>query len=392
MKIKRYFGKDTQEAMMKVKMDLGNDAVILNTRKVKKKGIFNIFKKPMVEVLAAVDEYPNSGSHGKDMVGTKNLSAPETQVIRANGYTNEKIRNLENKIDSLEQMIKGIYESITTGNNTAEELPKKMEKDESHIFEVFYRNLVKNDVDPDFATRIINNLKSAYESGESVSDQVVKLYNLLAKLLDKPEVIQLKPDGKPTVVMFIGPTGVGKTTTLAKIAANYSLNFKKKVGLITTDTYRIAAVEQLKTYAEILGLPLSIVYSPNEIVDAIAQYSDKDIVLIDTAGRSHNNKAQMEEISAWIEASRADEVYLLVSMTTSNRNLRELVKNYSFLKNYKILLTKFDESPVVGMIINIRLLTGMKLSYITTGQNVPDDIEVADIDKILRTLLGSLTQ
>jgi len=289
-------------------------------------------------------------------------------------------------------MIKGIYESITTGNNTAEELPKKMEKDESHIFEVFYRNLVKNDVDPDFATRIINNLKSAYESGESVSDQVVKLYNLLAKLLDKPEVIQLKPDGKPTVVMFIGPTGVGKTTTLAKIAANYSLNFKKKVGLITTDTYRIAAVEQLKTYAEILGLPLSIVYSPNEIVDTIAQYSDKDIVLIDTAGRSHNNKAQMEEISAWIEASRADEVYLLVSMTTSNRNLRELVKNYSFLKNYKILLTKFDESPVVGMIINIRLLTGMKLSYITTGQNVPDDIEVADIDKILRTLLGSLTQ
>ena len=192
--------------------------------------------------------------------------------------------------------------------------------------------------------------------------------------------------------MFIGPTGVGKTTTLAKIAANYLLNSKKKVGLITTDTYRIAAVEQLKTYAEILGLPLSIVYSPNEIVDAIAQYSDKDIVLIDTAGRSHNNKAQMEEISAWIEASRADEVYLLVSMTTSNRNLRELVKNYSFLKNYKILLTKFDESPVVGMIINIRLLTGMKLSYITTGQNVPDDIEVADIDKILRTLLGSLTQ
>jgi len=208
--------------------------------------------------------------------------------------------------------------------------------------------------------------------------------------MGKPEMIGPPKEGKPSVIIFVGPTGVGKTTTLAKIAANYLLNHKKSVGLITADTYRIAAVEQLKTYAEILGIPVSVVYSASDMSDAVNQYSDKDIILIDTAGRSHRNKAQFEEMKAMVIASGADEVYLVLSSTTSIRSCREIISNYDFLKDYKLIFTKTDEAPVLGIILNIRFITGKKLSYITTGQNVPDDIEIVNVDKITKSLIGSI--
>ena len=191
--------------------------------------------------------------------------------------------------------------------------------------------------------------------------------------------------------MFVGPTGVGKTTTLAKIAANYLLDQKKTIGLITADTYRIAAVEQLKTYAEILGIPITVVYTPAEIKEAISMYAGKDMILIDTAGRSHKNKAQFEELKALITAAEADEIYLVLSATTSSSNCREIIKSYSFLTNYKLIFTKTDEAPMPGIILNARYLTGKSLSYITTGQSVPDDIEVANIDKITKNLIGSIS-
>jgi len=209
-------------------------------------------------------------------------------------------------------------------------------------------------------------------------------------LLGKPETIKVNQDGKPLTAIFVGPTGVGKTTTLAKIAANYLLNHKKSVGMITADTYRIAAVEQLKTYGEILGIPVSVVYSPNDIRDAVSQHSDKDVILIDTAGRSHRNKTQFEELKALIAASGADEVYLVLSVTTSIRNCREILTSYDFLKDYKLIFTKTDEAPVQGVILNVKYITGKTLSYITTGQNVPDDIEVANIEKITKNLIGSI--
>jgi flagellar biosynthesis protein FlhF len=219
-----------------------------------------------------------------------------------------------------------------------------------------------------------------------------QLSGIIAGLLGKPDTIQDKSNGKPVTVIFVGPTGVGKTTTLAKIAANYLLNRKKTVGLITADTYRIAAVEQLKTYAEILGIPVSVAYTPAEMKEAVSLHSDKDLILIDTAGRSHKNKAQFEELKALIAASAADEVYLVLSATTSQRNCREILNSYSFLSDYKLLFTKADETPVLGIILNVRYMTGKSLSYITTGQSVPDDIETANIDKITKNLMGSCTR
>jgi flagellar biosynthesis protein FlhF len=201
----------------------------------------------------------------------------------------------------------------------------------------------------------------------------------------------LREDGNPTVAVFVGPTGVGKTTTIAKIAANFALNHKKNVGFITADTYRIAAVEQLKTYAEILGMPVSVIYSPSEIRSAIIEFSDKDLILIDTAGRSHRNKSQFEELKTLVAASGANEAFLVLSATTSIGSCKEILKNYDFLKDYKLIFTKLDEVREAGIILNVKSHSKKSLSYLTTGQSVPDDIEVANIDKITKILLGSIT-
>ncbi len=397
MKIRRYLAKNTQEAILKVKMDLGNEALILNTRKVRKKGLLGLFSKPMVEVLAAIDEYnvaKNEGDAAKapDKPTEKTIHTPNTADKIIFDEKEEKIANLENKITNMEDLLQKLYVQMKGGEKTVQQ-PAKEERlpTGSKVAEMFYGNLVKNEVEPYIARKITDAAASKLVEGMGVNDMAAQLQALVSALLGKPETIKPGAPGKPTVAIFVGPTGVGKTTTLAKIAANYLLNQKKSIGLITADTYRIAAVEQLKTYAEILGIPVSVAYTATEIREAVSQHSDKDIVLIDTAGRSHRNKAQFEELKALIAASGADEVYLVLSATTSSRNCREILNSYDFLTNYKLIFTKIDEAPVQGIILNVRYLTGKSLSYITTGQSVPDDIETANIDKITKNLMGSIS-
>jgi len=389
MKIRRYMGKNTQEAILKVKMDLGNDALILNTRKVKQKGLFGIFAKPLVEVLAAIDEY---NSNKKEDLNNK-IKFDEKE---------EKIATLENKINNMEEMLHKIYGRLELNDKTKEgnngnvkEVNNDNVKDNKQhnlpkISQIFYNNLVKSEVEVDIAKKLIDGVIAKAGDVGSVNDTASVLFNIISGFLGKPETIQQRKDGRPTVVIFVGPTGVGKTTTLAKIAANYLLNQKKTIGLITADTYRIAAVEQLKTYAEILGIPVSVVYTPNDVRDAVSQHSDKDLILIDTAGRSSSNKAQFEELKSLIKAAGADEIYLVLSATTSTRNCSEIMATYGFLKDYKLIFTKIDETPVYGVILNVKYLTGKNLSYITTGQSVPDDIETANIEKITKNLIGSI--
>ena len=392
MKIRRYIANNNQEAILKVKMDLGNDALILNTRKVRQKGIFGLFSKPKVEVLAAIDdngvrkEAENSRTEEKPLNSTKEVKNKINLDEKE-----EKIANLENKVTNMEDMLQKIYSQIRVKEEItdSEQVDEKQEQAPKAV-QIFYNNLIRNEVENDVARRIIDSVAAKVGDNASINDTASVLYSIVAGIMGKPEMIGPPKEGKPSVIIFVGPTGVGKTTTLAKIAANYLLNHKKSVGLITADTYRIAAVEQLKTYAEILGIPVSVVYSASDMSDAVNQYSDKDIILIDTAGRSHRNKAQFEEMKAMVIASGADEVYLVLSSTTSIRSCREIISNYDFLKDYKLIFTKTDEAPVLGIILNIRFITGKKLSYITTGQNVPDDIEIVNVDKITKSLIGSI--
>ncbi len=383
MKIRRYLAKNNQEAILKVKMDLGNDALILNTRKVRQKGLFKIFAKPMVEVLAAIDEYSLK----------KAQEVQPNPIEKSNEINSEKdgkIASLENKVNSMEDMLIKISNKLDSRDKPAEVHPKEGTHNAPRIAQIFYHNLVRNEVEVDIAKKVVESAIAKTGENCGVNETANVLYSILTGLLGKAETIELKKTGGPTIIIFVGPTGVGKTTTLAKIAANFLLNHKKNVGLITADTYRIAAVEQLKTYAEILGIPVSVAYSPIDIRDAVAEHSDKDLILIDTAGRSHNNKTQFEELKAMVSASGADEVYLVMSATTSIRNCREILGAYDFIKDYKLIFTKTDEAPVMGIVLNVRYLTGKKLSYITNGQNVPDDIEVANIEKISKNLIGSI--
>lgn len=394
MKIRRYMGKDTQEAILKVKMDLGNEAVILNTRKVRQKGFLNVFNKPLVEVLAAVDEFYGAKSKKEPQKSEASTTVREKNVENQSNLNQkeEKIALLENKVSNMESVLQKIYEQVSNGTTkTPVKEINPQEKMKSRITDLLYDNLIKNEVDSDIARQLIDIIKSQVKDGSNINDISAILYKLISGILGKPETLKLREDGKPTVVVFVGPTGVGKTTTLAKIAANYSINHKKKVGLITADTYRIAAVEQLKTYAEILGMPIEVIYSISEINDAKEKYKDKDIILIDTAGRSNRNKTQFDELKMQVEACLADEVFLVLSTTTGMRNCREILASYDFLKEYKLIFTKLDETPSLGIILNARRLTNKNLSYVTIGQSVPNDIEVANIDKITKKLLGSIS-
>jgi len=388
MKIRRYVANNAQEAMLKVKADLGNEAVILNTRKVKKKGILGIFSKPMVEVLAAVDEYSSSKESSKAGKGFESHSVEKAEETRFQ----DKIYALENKMEKMELLLQKVYKKIEPIDNIYEitETNSSLPGNLTGILQIFYNKLIKNDVDTELADQIINDIIVEVGKSPGVNDAVSALYNVISRIAGSPQALKLKNRGRPTVAIFVGPTGVGKTTTLAKIAAQYLLNDKKSIAFITADTYRIAAVEQLKTYAEILGIPVSVIYSPNEMENAINEYSDKDLVLIDTAGRSHRNKQQMKELETMIEVSKADEIYLVISAATSRKNCIDILNNYSFLNDYKLIFTKFDEAPSAGIILNARKMSGKSLSYITTGQNVPDDIELMNVEKIAKFILGSI--
>ncbi len=192
-------------------------------------------------------------------------------------------------------------------------------------------------------------------------------------------------------MFFIGPTGVGKTTTIAKIASRLSTNEKKKVALLTADTYRIAAAEQLRTYAGILDTPFRVIYSAEELTIAVKAFQSFDYILVDTAGHSHNNEMQkksMNQLIRSVDESMEKEVYLVVSATTKYRDLVAITDAYLTLTDYKLIFTKLDETKTLGNLFNLRLYTGADLSYITCGQNVPDEIEQFSPQSTLKQLLS----
>ena len=192
-------------------------------------------------------------------------------------------------------------------------------------------------------------------------------------------------------IFFIGPTGVGKTTTIAKLASKFRLDEKKKVALLTADTYRIAAAEQLRTYANILEVPFRVVYSEEELGKAVEDFKEYDYILIDTAGHSHQNNEQKENMCKLIgtlDEKIEKEIYLVLSATTKYRDLRSIADSYKGIADYKLIFTKLDETTTLGSLLNMRLYTGASLSYVTCGQNVPDDMEEFNPQKTVKRLLG----
>lgn len=392
MLVKRYRAKDMQEAMDTVIKELGSDAVILNSRKVRKKGLRYIFQKPMQEVMVAYDPTKtpiakkiNSALNQESSQGTGGYSMklkgePEDKIIKAAEINKEQLTNLDNRIDSLDRMLNGFINKFTY-------IKRDITYDYSKDVEELLINLINNMVREELAHTLAKEAEQIIKRQHEAAQEVME--NLILEQLGAPDPIQIKKYSQK-IVLAVGPTGVGKTTTIVKLAANFSVKQKKKVGIINTDTYRIAAHEQLKTYSDILDVPLGIVYQPDEISKNLEEMADRDIIFIDTAGKSPGDLQHREDIEKLIKNACPDEILLCLSASTSFPSLKEIVDTYRYIKEFKLLITKLDETRFRGMILNLCNYTKRSIAYVTTGQNVPDDIELIDTISITRQLLRPL--
>lgn len=388
MKIKRYFGNTNKEAMDKLKKELGENAVILHTRKIKRPGMLSFLRKPLVEIVAAIDEENREPQKTKlqesqkmQRIQTEKANRPKTQLntdILFEGVNKNKDRVADDEVVKLRQTVESLVSSIENTRDDAVVYPEEVK--------VLQKRLTSNGLDYENTTKILNELMREYDKIEGRINYENLLMKLLKKYLGPVKPITL--NNKQKIVIFVGPTGVGKTTTLAKIAAQYALVNKEKIGLITADTYRIAAVEQLKTYSEILGIPLKIIYDGSEIVEAVQDYYDKELILVDTAGRSHKNNDKVKELKEMLGQVKDPEIFLVLSSTTNKNTIDGIIETYKFINDYKLIFTKLDESDNYGIVMSICYEKENPLSYITTGQSVPEDIKLANIEEIAKSLLG----
>lgn len=372
-----------QDAMAMIKNELGRDAVILHTRKLKKGGFFGFFSRELIEVVAAVEE-PKHPEVKKNANPNKTASnfvplIPAKSVEKAIVATTEPVVSgaMEQEIKELRKMVEQVLG----------QLPQSKTADANEEESLFYQILCQNDIDKSIVQQLLQGMPTSNSLLTAQADEAKKLILQRMRLvLEKVEPIQLDHE-TCKIVALIGSTGVGKTTTIAKIAANFSLKDGYKVAMITSDTYRIAAVEQLKTYADIIGVSLDIVYTHEELKEALARHSDKNLILIDTAGRSPSNGDQLEELQKLLSVNPKIEKHLVISATTKYKDAVEVVEKFSVCQPEKFLFTKVDETSNWGTLFNLLYRYPIKLSYITNGQNVPDDIEIANADQFAQRLL-----
>jgi len=253
----------------------------------------------------------------------------------------------------------------------------------------FYLQLVQNQVAEELAADVLRTLRLGMRPEQMKQTQYVqeKLAEQIEKMLPVSGPIVRKKTVGPHIVALIGPTGVGKTTTIAKLAAHLKITERHSVGLITLDTYRIAAVDQLRKYAEIIGSPLRVVTTPEDLKEAIHSMRDCEFILIDTAGRSPSDTLKLKELGSFLNAARPDEVHLVLSSAASQACIEAAVARFGDVRVDKLIFTKLDEAVYVGVVLNVVRKVNKALSYITTGQDVPDDIEVVKARRLAQLIL-----
>ena len=416
MTINKFQGKTEEEAIAKAKQEFGENAVIMNVKEVKPKGLFRAFKNSTYEVTAAMEEKEQFVNPKRALQNTKklhdsiNLSADEKidipkpeakpdfrELIQKTMPNSSRMqepeeKKIEQRLDDLSNRIEESLARTPKGEKPEAENPvkEKPSSEEFHFVRILYSTLLKNEVNEKYVNQILDEIEKFIRPGNSVDMILSNVYQKLILRFGQPKTIDLS-GSKPKILFFVGPTGVGKTTTIAKIASKYKVEYDKKVAFITADTYRIAATEQLQVYANILDAPMAIVYSQAELNDSIAKFEDYDLVFVDTAGFSHKNEKQRNDrktLLGGVSEEYNKEVYLVLSATTKYMDLLDIVDSYREIADYKLIFTKLDETTTYGNLLNIKLYSGADLSYTTNGQNVPDDIEVFDTQKIVKKLLG----
>lgn len=423
MIIKKFQANTETEAIMLAKEDLGKDAIVMNIKTIKPKGMFKIFRKTKVEVTAAVDE-ANSQEQKQESRVTSQFNAqideklhPETKKESEEA---KEAKELEEKLNSLAMLLEQQIENQkkenqkSAGNKPVKETSdsgeeagdKEQEKKEAHSkqedeisekdslknksIDLIIEQLTGNEVSYTYAKQIMDEITSSGNI-RTLEDMLSLVYQkIILKIGEMRPISFNEEDKKPKVIFFVGPTGVGKTTTIAKLSSKLLLEEKKKIVIFTSDTYRIAAVEQIKTYANILSIPVEVVYEKDDLDMLLSKYKDYDYLLMDTAGRSHKNKEQIDDLKNLFDAfsEYSMTTYLVLSATTKYKDLKKITALYEDITDYNLIFTKLDETDAIGNILNIKLDTGRPLSYVSYGQNVPDDIEIMNPQIIAKQVLG----
>ncbi|NFV12981.1 flagellar biosynthesis protein FlhF [Clostridium sporogenes] len=403
MKIKKYVVNDMNEAMTRIRYELGADAIIISQRKVRRRGFLGLFSKKSLEVTAAIDNYSKEKKHNYN-TGYKVNNENNIEIIKKmieernnNAKFNSNINSDTNVSDGYKEIViskndkfenKSIKEKDTTETKAlmdeirglktiVENMGKnqKSNKDEESSLMKFFKDM-------DLEEELIENIIKKVRNLEDNIDEREKIKRVIEDNIE----IKLNSVGKITVL--VGPTGVGKTTTIAKLAGKLALIDKKKVGLITIDTYRIGAVEQLKTYADIMNIPFKVVFSIKDMEKAITDLQYCDVILVDTTGRSSKNMMQISELRAFIEKIKEKSVHLVISASTKNKDIETIIKGYNVLEYENIIITKLDETSTYGSILTILDEAKKPISFITTGQDVPDDIKEGNKEEIAKIILG----
>jgi flagellar biosynthesis protein FlhF len=405
--IKKFQAGTETEAILLAKDELGKDAIVMNIKTISPRGVYRLFRKPVVEVTAAVDEAGILAAEKKEVLKVEKITPKfNPNVIYENSdvtplLNNSPALNIEVREDTsaIEKKLNNLQELLETQLKEKQSKPRELvkvfepkseeEEKKSSYMQLVYNQLVKNEVDEIYVNQIIGEIENKFKKDTAVDNILSNVYQKIVLKLGQPKTIEAI-EGKTKFVFFIGPTGVGKTTTIAKIASDLKINKKAKIAMLTSDTYRIAAVEQLRTYANILGVPMKVIYTEEEMFEAKKELNDYDIVLVDTAGRSHKNREQRDDLEKLIHTIEEEEreIYLVLSATTKFKDLTRITESYSEITNYRLIFTKLDETISVGNILNIKMLTSADLSYAAYGQNVPDDISKIDTQETAKKLLG----
>lgn len=427
MDLKTFQARSMSDALAKVKGALGKDAMILHTRTIKRGGILGIGARNYVEITATVDPRviaARASAGNKEEAAAPEPSASVEAVsaqvaYRATAPTPPKIS--VSPVAPWESKSEPSAETATDGDGSASAIREEVVAIRSMVRDLLqkadpstppdvpaeliehYTRFISHEVSNSIVMEMIDRLRPRLgsnpphwdASGKPVAAQVVgaerireELVNYVDQMLPPAAPLALVTENRPTIIALVGPTGVGKTTTLAKLAAHMKLREGRSVGLITIDSYRIAAVEQLKTYAQIMQIPIVPVATPEEMQAAIREMASVDLILIDTAGRSQKDDLRIAELRTFLAAAYPDQVHLVLASTSGESTIRQAIEKFSVLGAKQIIFTKLDEAVGFGVILNVLKTAGVRLSYLTTGQSVPDDIEIGSARRVAELILG----
>ncbi|TKH03107.1 flagellar biosynthesis protein FlhF [Peribacillus simplex] len=378
MKVKKYLAPSMNEAMKRIRAELGSDAVILSSKAVYNGGFLGLFKKRNIEVIAAIDPV-SQPIQAVTKQKSKKLPSKLEMASHAPEH-NERTRestDLLKEIEGLKDMIKSLQVY-----STDKKYPGKLEK--------IHEYLTEQEVDISLRSQIMDELlEKWFVFKQQSTDEEVQVWLEEAMLGILEKVENGKPGLQKKYINIVGPTGVGKTTTLAKVAAETMLKHDKKVAFITTDTYRIAAIDQLKTYAKILNVPIEVAYNLEDFKRAAERFSHYDFVFIDTAGRNFRNPQYVKDLNKIIHFTDEMETYLVLSLTSKQKDMEDIYRQFAAIPIKQVIFTKADETSTFGQIFNFIHNHKLGAAYITDGQNVPDDIEIATSSQLLKMAIGA---